>query len=297
MQSVAESLRLIKDAQSSLLDKYNAIFALKSQGSEEAALALCEASPSVADSELLQHEVLYAIGQMGVDATLDFVTSVLEDPACSEVVRHEAGEALANFPHLKERVVPVLERHVSSPSALVAATARLALEKLRAYRPGDNNYNRYLKGTLEPAEPFTPAEYERFLQARGLRAEDVFEWMLDPALSEYCKYQAMYYYRDHFCPDTLRLYALLLSKHNFARTSALLRHEVNFILGQLEQKAKTEEMRRALIETVENEEEEPVVRHEAVLAYSAVFGNDEVVQRQLSSPVPLVRESACIVFS
>lgn len=297
METIENCINIIRNSNSSLLEKYNAIFGLRNFNNEEAAIALCNAAPFVCDSELLQHEIYYAVGQMGIEATIDSLISVLNDLKCSEVVRHEAGEALGNFPHLKEKLLPVLNEHLNSDSELVSTTAKIAVEKLKIYKDNSNNYNKYLKGTLEPAEPFSQKQYDEFLSSSGLKEEHVYEWILKPTLPEYTKYQVVYYYRDHFSEKTLKLYILLLSKDNTKNTTALLRHEINFIMGQLAEKGQTEEMRKALIETIQNENEHSAVRHEAVLAYSAVFGNDEIIKAQLSSSEPLVRESACILFN
>lgn len=53
-------------------------------------------------SELLKHETMYVIGQMRPHNCLEFLIEKMNDESEMPVVRHEAGEALANFHHMKE---------------------------------------------------------------------------------------------------------------------------------------------------------------------------------------------------
>jgi len=74
--------------------------------------------------------------------------------------------------------------------------------------------------------------------------------------------------------------------------SALFRHEVAYVLGQMQQPAATGELSRCL----ENAAENPMVRHECAEALGAIAtGQSEAVLRShLNDDVDVVRES-CVV--
>ena len=72
--------------------------------------------------------------------------------------------------------------------------------------------------------------------------------------------------------------------------SALFRHEVAFVLGQVGPAAANAE--GALAAVVEDEAEHPMVRHEAVEALGAIDteGAVKVLKKYLDSPFRIVRE-------
>ena len=72
--------------------------------------------------------------------------------------------------------------------------------------------------------------------------------------------------------------------------SALFRHEVAFVLGQVGPAAAGAEA--ALTKVVEDDKEHPMVRHEAVEALGAIDteGAIKVLKKYLDSPYRIVRE-------
>lgn len=76
------------------------------------------------------------------------------------------------------------------------------------------------------------------------------------------------------------------------RDSALFRHEVAYVLGQMQQPAATGELTRCLHDATEN----PMVRHECAEALGAIATSETeaVLRGHLDDDVNVVRES-CIV--
>lgn len=76
------------------------------------------------------------------------------------------------------------------------------------------------------------------------------------------------------------------------RTSALFRHEVAYVLGQMQQPCTT----RALSDVMLRLEEHPMVRHECAEALGAIGGEEAtaMLERFRGDAAPVVAES-CIV--
>lgn len=74
--------------------------------------------------------------------------------------------------------------------------------------------------------------------------------------------------------------------------SALFRHEIAYVLGQMQQPAATDELTRCLQDAAEN----AMVRHECAEALGAIATSktEEVLRKHLDDDVSVVRES-CIV--
>ena len=81
----------------------------------------------------------------------------------------------------------------------------------------------------------------------------------------------------------------------FSDPSALFRHEVAFVFGQLSHPASIPALERVL----ENLEEESMVRHEAAEALGSLGeepGVDEFLRRFLTDPEQVVRESVVVAL-
>merc|ERR1712129_171410 len=78
------------------------------------------------------------------------------------------------------------------------------------------------------------------------------------------RYVAMFTLRN------LGEYAPLVEALDTDRSSVVLRHELAFVLGQLEKDAATEALIRSLAATKEH----PMVRHEAAIALGSIGGED-----------------------
>lgn len=272
--------------------RYNAIFWLRNEKSLDAAQAIIEVVQGSGDSELLQHDAVYILGQMGHKEVVEFLISVLGDEKYSAIVRHEAGEALANFPEQKDKILPELRRFEDSPVEVISSTAKLAIAKLERFDPSNNGYNKTVVGTIEPAEPLSEEKLSALLKEKGLAREQTPALLLDPSVEEFTKYGVLYYFRNAYSPLGEKAILTLLDAQNRDKTSALIRHETCFVLGQLDSSARSETLRAGLQTCVRDPSENPIVRHEAVLAYAAIFGEDQFIEETKKDPEPMVAESA-----
>lgn len=83
-----------------LFDKYTAMFALRNNGSTAAVHVLGEALTKYKDDKrnaLLKHEVAYVLGQIQSPESVPYLAELLEHKSEPEMVRHECAEALGSI--------------------------------------------------------------------------------------------------------------------------------------------------------------------------------------------------------
>ena len=131
-------------------------------------------------------------------------------------------------------------------------------------------------GSVDPAPPSTTSKLDSLTQQ--LRDEDqpMFQRM-----------RAVFALRNQRTDE-----ACLALCQGFSSTSALLRHEIAYVLGQMQNPVALP----TLIERLEDEDEHVMVRHEAAEAMGAI-GDRSVInalKKFVNDPLPEVAES-CVV--
>lgn len=254
----------IKSENSSISFKTRGLFYLRSLGTEEAALCVQECISKT--SVLLDHEVAYVLGQMKQKVSVPFLLSVIRDKEINDIVRHEAVEALGNFED--ESLIPVLDEFKDDESIIVKESVYLAIKKLLEFSKHEEMMSRY--GSRDPAFPMKGT----FKEAKRLLVEGNLEE----------KYKAIFYLRDLNNKESVEALAM-----GFDDPSDLLRHEVAYVFGQME----NEHSIPALKKVLENENEKDIVRHEAAEALGNI-GNDECVEilsKYLDSDILILKQS------
>ena len=297
LMSIDEAKAQIQDPNSDSWAKYNALYHLRTHATPEVGQILIDSYPNLGTSSLLRHEVMYIMGQMRLPSSYPFLKAKMNDPEELPVVRHEAGEALANYHHMKEECLTEMQKHWDSPVELLKSTVRVGIHKLNNYKSDtESRYGKKYGGTIEPAEPFNEVELREFLKiAQDDQEADLVALAREKLLSsyeevdEYPKYRICYYLRDLNSKESKRVLAELMWKENREFISALLRHEVSFILGQIYESDKY------IVDTLKqvcyDDTEHPVVRHEAILAFWEIAKDEELVERLKAHKDQLVRES------
>jgi deoxyhypusine monooxygenase len=100
----------------------------------------------------------------------------------------------------------------------------------------------------------------------------------------------MYLMRNENSEEARTTLCQLLSKEYCKTQTSLLKHEICFILGQIGC-ANAEHLVR---ECIENEEEEPIVRHEALAAVASQSKDASYLDKFVNHPNGLIRESALV---
>uniref|UniRef100_UPI00358EFCC8 deoxyhypusine hydroxylase isoform X2 n=1 Tax=Myxine glutinosa TaxID=7769 RepID=UPI00358EFCC8 len=261
------------DPKESLAARFRALFTLRNLGGLRAVESIGRAFGD--PSALLKHELAYCLGQMREPSAIPLLSSVLRDRQQEPMVRHEAGEALGAIG--SPNVLDVLREYSSDPVIEVAETCQLAVQRIEwlqneQKREGTNlGSNPYL--SVDPAPP----SQERAVAS--LRAT-----LLDCDAPLFDRYRAMFALRNAGGDES----ALALAD-GLSCGSALFRHEVAFVLGQMQSAVAVP----ALKATLSSPTESPMVRHECAEALGAIAQPHcaELLREHLLDPEVVVRES------
>ena len=257
------------------------------------------AYPHLGNSEMLKHDAVYVIGQIKAKEQIPFLLMRMDDPGEQSVVRHEAAEALGNFPEEKEMIMERMRVHWDSSDQLLRSTVRVAIPKLTHYTK-DSRYGQNRYGALEAAEPFSESEIRQFLQSKGytiiLKDPSSFYSAVESCVlrdfsevDEWLKYRIIYYLRDTGGKQSQAVLCKLLSPMHRTVTSALMRHEVCIVFSQIHEGDYF--VQYILQQTSRDETEHPIVRHEAILAYFDITEDRDFIEEFKESPLQLIRES------
>ena len=298
-----ESLRAeLMDQSLDMPRRFRALFALRSVGGDASVSALLA---SLRDpSALFKHEVAFALGQMQAAGAVETLKAMLRDENEHSMVRHEAAEALGAI--ASDACMEALETASTDASQVVRETAVLALQRFRyaqahrrdaratalatapaaappATAPAPSDVLGSAKERLsaqtshiaqpaafvdEPDSPYisvdpvpaTPSD----VPVGALRAT-----LADESASLWDRYGAMFALRNRGNPSDV---AKALGSVLVTSDSALLKHEVCYVLGQIQE--KDDDARAALRATLENAREHPMVRHEAAEAIGSIAAED-----------------------
>lgn len=122
--SIAELRERLLDSKRSLFERYRAMFTLRNIGSREAVLALADGFQD--GSALFRHEIAYIFGQLSSPHSVPSLTKVLKDEHESEMVRHEAAEALGSI--ATDDVLPTLREFRLKGPRVVRESCEVALD-------------------------------------------------------------------------------------------------------------------------------------------------------------------------
>ncbi|KAJ8323308.1 deoxyhypusine hydroxylase [Batrachochytrium dendrobatidis] len=266
-------------AENPLSKRFRALFTLKALKTNQAVDIIAQAF--VDPSALLKHELAYVLGQMKNSHAIPYLTRVLKNMQEQPMVRHEAAEALGAIadPSALEILQPFLKDDVVE----VRETTVLAIEKIKyEMSKAENNdvseEDSCMYSSVDPA----PAAKHAHLLTKQLR-----ETLLDDNKSLFERYRAMFALRNRGNSEDV-----LALADGFADNSALFRHEIAYIFGQMQHPASIP----SLIKVLSNTSESAMVRHEAAealgsIAYPECF---QVLQKFVNDPEQVVRES-CVI--
>nr|XP_027201316.1 uncharacterized protein LOC113795320 [Dermatophagoides pteronyssinus] len=207
-------------------------------------------------SVLLRHEIAYVMGQMSVAAALPVLIELCDNLVEHPMVRHEAGEALHALGVITPEVLACLLRHVDDPCLPVRQTMQLSLEGLQRKCPPEIRAKiKERNATNDPVE--APK-----LQATDSLVAELQRQLLDESESLWNRYEAMFKLRNM---DTKRSAAALAAGLS-EKSSALLRHEICFLLGQLQ----VVETADAMMDRLADLKEADMCRHEAAISLGSL---------------------------
>lgn len=265
------------DSTLAISQRFRALFSLRNlrgRGPREALIQAIRDS-----SNLLAHEAAFALGQMQDVEAIPALKHVLEDTGSFHpIVRHEAAEALGAIG--QGDCVHVLRKMLEAdPAQEVRETCALALRRLEQGQAVDEALeSRFL--TIDPAMP----------APMSTTVANLRKMLLDEKQEMYERYAALFALRNQGGKEAVGAIIAALRCQ-----SALLKHEVAYVLGQLQDKEATS----ALTETLKNISEHPMVRHEAAEALGSIADNESLaLLRQLQGDLePIVAQSCEVALS
>lgn len=246
------------------------------------------------DSVLLQHELIYNIGQSGMEEACPFLERIIyAADVYDTVTRHEAVEALGAIGSASSKaILKIFMDQANEPSQAVRESCELALERIHIRETQGDAALRLPPNcpfvSVDPAPAFSETNTS---EPFPLTVDELERVLCDTsgATSLWRRYQAMFSLRNIGTAAAVAALARALREDT---TSALLRHEVAFVLGQLEHPAAE----AALTAALKDEREAPMVRHEAAEALGAMA--DPAMLQTLATYAaheePIVRDS-CVV--
>lgn len=257
-----------------LKERFRALFTLKNLGGADAIEEISRGFSD--DSALLKHELAYCLGQMQDVKALDVLTKVLEDTNQEPMVRHEAAEAMGAIGAAE--IIPVLEKYKNDPVVEVAETCTIALDRVKWIQSGQkvNDNNPY--ASVDPSPP-----------AESKSVDELKKIYLDPEQSLFDRYRAMFSLRNLRTEESV-----LAITEGLKDSSALFRHEVAFVLGQLQEPCSIPYLKENLEDRLENE----MVRHECAEALGAIATEEciDILSRYAEDEKRVVKESCVIAL-
>ncbi|CAN0218193.1 unnamed protein product [Pylaiella littoralis] len=230
-------------------------------------------------------------GQMQNESACAPLEKVLGNTSDDCMVRHEAAEALGAIGAVTS--VPVLENFSSDPSPEVSQTCQLALDLMEwrrkqgtsataaaaAAAPGSggaSDANPYL--SVDPAPSCSEG-------GEGAETEEMGQRLRDKDRGLFERYRAMFSLRNRGGEAA----ALELASAFDGEDNSLFKHEVAYVLGQMQHPATVSALGKVLADL----EEHQMVRHEAAEALGAIGGEEaeEMLKTFMEDDVVAVKES------
>ncbi|CDW84373.1 deoxyhypusine hydroxylase [Stylonychia lemnae] len=297
---VSEYAATLQDLTLPIPKRVSSLWCLRTVSSLECLDALFRAFEIEQSSELLKHEICYALGQMDkspehIEKIQNFLEKVLDEDH-PKIVLHEAVEALGNIN--SENTLKLLKRFENETSEILYETCFLTIKLVEWREKTENGKTEGLNlsklkfnTTNDPAPPFNFVREPKYKDIQLLESiildnenYDLFE-----------RYRALFTLRELNTEEAVIAMCQCMTKENSKKCSALLKHEVAFILAQMEEVFKVSIP--FLIDCVANEEEAPIVRHEVLVSLGDMIDDKSLLEQFVNHPDQIVNESCQVAFS
>ncbi|KAI0647774.1 ARM repeat-containing protein [Trametes meyenii] len=278
-----------------LHNRFRALFTLKALKNDDAVSVI---SKGFADeSALLKHELAYCLGQMKNTNALPVLETVLADEKEDPMVRHEAAEALGAISSPSS--LNILRKYLDDPERAVRETCEIALAKIEWDNSdeGKKHWQTTAKDAEQTYPSIDPAPPTSGLLAGKAAPEDASpenivklrNTLLDKSLPLFERYRAMFALRNIGNAPAVDALAA-----GFSDDSALFKHEIAFVFGQL---LSTHSV-PALLKVLQDAQESDMVRHEAAEALGGIATPEVLpyLKEYMSKPdAPRVVRESCQV--
>ncbi|KAJ8080471.1 deoxyhypusine hydroxylase [Marasmius tenuissimus] len=302
MSTTSVSAEQLKNLEESLLNtsgnvplhnRFRSLFTLKSLKSEQAVQIISKGFQD--PSALLKHELAYCLGQTKKTSALPVLEAVLRDANEDPMVRHEAAEAMGAISSVDS--IPILKEFLNDPERAVRETCEIALDRIKWDQSEEGRkvldtqadeehipsvftltFFKKINTQAVPLRLYTsidPAPATSKLIFGAPKPEDVTQdnidtlrsQLLDTKIPLFERYRAMFALRNIGSAAAVDALAA-----GFSDDSALFKHEIAFVFGQLLSPHSVP----ALLNVLRDSKESDMVRHEAAEALGGI-GTPEVL--------------------
>ncbi|KAH9049978.1 deoxyhypusine hydroxylase [Lactarius hengduanensis] len=261
-----EALLLNTSGNVPLHDRFRALFTLKALKSDQAVHIISKGFRD--PSALLKHELAYCLGQMKNAVALSILEFVLTNEQEDPMVRHEAAEAMGAISSALS--IPILKKYLDDSNRTVRETCEIALAKIEWDNSEEGQRHRSSTSdepqtytSVDPAPPTSGLLSERSKPGTATQSsvEELRDKLLDRRLPLFERYRAMFALRNIGTPAAVDALAA-----GFSDDSALFKHEIAFVFGQLLSPHSVP----ALLQILQDPQESDMVRHEAAEALGGI---------------------------
>lgn len=201
-----------------LPDKYRVLFSLRNCANSSALPALLVGLKD--ESALFRHDVAFAIGQRQDREAVEALVGVLDDAEEDSMVRHEAAEALGAIG--TEECLQPLRRHEGDSVQEISETCLLARQRVQfmAAHKIQETGSKYF--SVDPTPPFEGDK----------PANELHDVLVNETSDLFDRYRALFSLRNAGGQAAVDSMAECMK----TSSSALLKHEIAYVLGQMQDK-------------------------------------------------------------
>lgn len=255
-------------------------------------------SPSV----LLAHEIAYVLGQMNDKYAIPALVNTLNNKRIDPIVRHECVEALGNIGD--QTTIELLNDIMNDSNECneVIDTCKISIDKLKYNIEYKKNAFKMLQqksnssigavsiySSVDPAPPYTDiTDIQELKTILCNRENSLFE-----------RYRAMFTLRNIGSDESIHALVSGFDSEPIDSGSAVFRHEIAYVLGQLSNPLATDALSRIL----QQHSEHAMTRHEAAEALGAISGDghntdqiDSLLRQYTNDKDTVVKESCDVAL-
>ncbi|PLB50416.1 Deoxyhypusine hydroxylase [Aspergillus steynii IBT 23096] len=291
--------KVITDESEPLARRFRALFSLKhlaclepaTENTLPAIQAIAAAFTS--QSALLKHELAYCLGQTRNPDSVEYLQHVVKDTQEDAMCRHEAAEALGALGYDNSLEMLKALRDDENELDIIRETCDIAVDRI-IWENSEERQAEKLKPSdftsIDPAPPLPLASSQPSIS-------EMEQTLLDTKLPLFQRYRAMFALRDLASPPDLptAVDAIQALAKGLKDPSALFRHEIAFVFGQLCHPASVP----SLTDCLSDQQEAGMVRHEAAEALGSlgdVEGVEETLKKFVNDPEQVVRDSIIVAL-
>ncbi|KAI0013071.1 deoxyhypusine hydroxylase [Xylariaceae sp. FL0662B] len=276
--------------------RFRALFSLKHLARHETgdhALAAMDAIAAAFSSRsaLLKHELAYCLGQSGKPEAVPPLRKALADLHEDAMCRHEAAEALGALGYASNLDILRTFRDREGEDVAIKETCEIAIARIEWENSEQRKEETLHQSDFASVDPAPPMPQSK------KTVEELEKALMDTDSPLFLRYRAMFALRDLASPPDLptAVPAVHALAKGFADSSALFRHEIAFVFGQLSHPASIP----ALTSALSNLNEAGMVRHEAAEALGSLGeekGVADTLKKFLHDKEDVVRESVIVAL-